>query len=235
MTATTTAEIVTLEAAVRVLQVGNRQITQSVASQLDLVDPWLMEAMGRVKVKGDTFAIGRDLATGDLVRASHHQCGVHRQYDGSPVGMTWSLDDPHEVSVRYSVMLPDDGAEPTASQLDWNVIDPPTPEAHPSCACCDGCTYTPTGQWNAVRKEYSYSYMPILPAPIFQRRYDADSQGWDLVEGGTKSRIVPGKAFETTVQGTAYIAATQDHTGTGNRYTTDWLSSLPLIVLAGLR
>lgn len=44
------AEVISLTAEVRVLKVGNRQITQSVAKQLDVVLPQFVEPFGRVRI-----------------------------------------------------------------------------------------------------------------------------------------------------------------------------------------
>ncbi len=74
MTLEISAQVVTLEASVRVLTVGNRQITQSVANQLDKVNLWEIEPMGRVKIKGQQLAIGRRKSSGDLALAYNHRC-----------------------------------------------------------------------------------------------------------------------------------------------------------------
>lgn len=55
-TSSTTVE--TLTAEVRVLMVGNRQITQSVAKQLDIVDISDVEPFGRVRVGSVQMVIG---------------------------------------------------------------------------------------------------------------------------------------------------------------------------------
>ncbi len=70
----TPAQVLTLEASVRVLRVGNRQITQSVAKQLDVVSFRNMKPMGRVRVDSNECAIGRSLESGDLVLATVHKC-----------------------------------------------------------------------------------------------------------------------------------------------------------------
>jgi hypothetical protein len=68
--ATTTAEVETLVAEVRVLMVGNRQITLSVAKQLDRVSLKDVIAFGRIRPeKGDHLVIGRHLDDGSLVTA----------------------------------------------------------------------------------------------------------------------------------------------------------------------
>src|SRR5512144_2582083 len=66
---TTTATVETLTAEVKVLQVGNRQITLSVAKQLDEVPLVDLEVMGRVHLGGNAYpylVIGRHAATGGL-------------------------------------------------------------------------------------------------------------------------------------------------------------------------
>lgn len=45
---TTTATVETLTAEVRVLMVGNRQVTKGVYQQLDIADPWHINPFGRV-------------------------------------------------------------------------------------------------------------------------------------------------------------------------------------------
>lgn len=78
MAGTTTATVETLTAEVRVLAVGSRQITLSVAKQLDDI-PWEdLEPMGRVNLgikyrRGETEfldVIGRDCETGALARTT---------------------------------------------------------------------------------------------------------------------------------------------------------------------
>lgn len=67
---TNTATVETLAAEVRVLMVGNRQITLSVARQLDRVGLCDLEPFGRVKL-GDGYdhrtVIGRSKKDGSLV------------------------------------------------------------------------------------------------------------------------------------------------------------------------
>lgn len=69
-----TATVETLVAEVRVLIVGSRQVTLSVARQLDNVDLSQMDPMGRISIFPDTpsdggWVIGRDRRDGALVRA----------------------------------------------------------------------------------------------------------------------------------------------------------------------
>lgn len=65
-----TATVESLTAEVRVLMVGNRQITLSVAKQLDLVDDRKLEVFGRVRLNSDSVSlIGKCKATGVLVMA----------------------------------------------------------------------------------------------------------------------------------------------------------------------
>lgn len=72
----TTATVETLTASVNVLQYGNRQITLSVAKQLDVVSPYSIEPMGRVRLgkndRPETSVIGSD-ESGNLVTADFHQ------------------------------------------------------------------------------------------------------------------------------------------------------------------
>lgn len=59
MSEISTATVETLTAEVRVLMVGSRQITLSVAKQLDWVDYALLEVFGRVRLTDETLLIGR--------------------------------------------------------------------------------------------------------------------------------------------------------------------------------
>ena len=74
MTALITATVQTLTAEVRVLQVGSRQVTQSVYNQLDRAPIEGTEVFGRIKTKdGYTSTIhlvGRNRDSGALVRTS---------------------------------------------------------------------------------------------------------------------------------------------------------------------
>lgn len=75
------AIVQTLLAEVRVLALGNRQITSGVARQLDEVKPDRIEPFGRVEHKAlgyhsdgyHVFVIGRDIDTGALVRSKVFQ------------------------------------------------------------------------------------------------------------------------------------------------------------------
>jgi hypothetical protein len=71
MPATQSATVETLTAEVRVLMVGSRQITLSVARQLDWVELEDMEPFGRVRLDADPTVIGRDRETGALVLATY--------------------------------------------------------------------------------------------------------------------------------------------------------------------
>jgi hypothetical protein len=80
----TTALVTTLTAEVRVLMVGNRQVTLSVHRQLDWVKDDEIEPFGRVHDKsqsdlwgsGYVFVVGRDVSTGALVKASRSKFPV---------------------------------------------------------------------------------------------------------------------------------------------------------------
>lgn len=66
------AVVQTLVAEVRVLMVGSRQITLSVAKQLDRIPLSRLEAFGRIRVGGEgELAIGRDSADGSLAVARY--------------------------------------------------------------------------------------------------------------------------------------------------------------------
>lgn len=73
-----TATVETLAAEVRVLMVGNRQVTLSVYRQLDIVLPEMIEPFGRVNDSKDAevrrvpysiFVVGKHRETGALVRS----------------------------------------------------------------------------------------------------------------------------------------------------------------------
>lgn len=79
MTTTDTAAVQSLTAEVYVLYIGDRQITQSVAKQLDEADPGDLEPFGRVRLTGKGFdegewIIGRD-DHGNLRIADYGQLG----------------------------------------------------------------------------------------------------------------------------------------------------------------
>lgn len=67
-----TVEVLTAE--VRTLMIGNRQVTQSVFNQLDMVASTEIEPFGRVNVRGasdkQVTVVGRDLRDGSLVAST---------------------------------------------------------------------------------------------------------------------------------------------------------------------
>jgi hypothetical protein len=65
-----TATVETLTAEVRVLMVGSRQITLSVAKQLDTCPFFEMQPMGRIRMADGVCLIGKRLSDGTLVTAS---------------------------------------------------------------------------------------------------------------------------------------------------------------------
>jgi len=68
-----TAEVEVLTAEVRVLMVGSRQITLSVARQLDMVNLTELIPFGRIRTREYDYAvIGKDRTTGTLVVATYH-------------------------------------------------------------------------------------------------------------------------------------------------------------------
>lgn len=74
---TTTAMVETLTAEVRVLMVGSRQVTLSVAKQLDVVDLAELTTFGRVKLGREyDYVIGAD-AYGRLALARYERHGLH--------------------------------------------------------------------------------------------------------------------------------------------------------------
>lgn len=79
--ATETATVETLTAEVRVLMVGNRQITQTIAKQLDQVHPDYIDPFGRINAHwitdSVTTVIGRDKRDGSLVLSNAHTYGMN--------------------------------------------------------------------------------------------------------------------------------------------------------------
>lgn len=92
--AVNTATVETLTAEVRVLMVGSRQITLSVAKQLDWVKPADIDPFGRISATwegGKLTVIGRHSHTGELVTSSthqHHCTGVTIQALAAEMGAT---------------------------------------------------------------------------------------------------------------------------------------------------
>jgi len=74
------AEVVTLTAEVRVLMVGNRQITLSVAKQLDEVYVTEIEPFGRVRISNKVMIIGKNKEDGSLVKASFPSSNEYECY-----------------------------------------------------------------------------------------------------------------------------------------------------------
>ena len=85
MSTTTTATIETLTAEVRTLVVGSRQITLSVAKQLDFVDLSRLRVFGRVRIfKGAHYVVGAD-RNGQLALAQYWPLGNYSgRYDVRP-------------------------------------------------------------------------------------------------------------------------------------------------------
>lgn len=69
-TPATGAIVTTLAAEVRVLMVGSRQVTLSVARQLDRVELSQIQPFGRVRLSDGEMVIGRSCRDGSLVLAS---------------------------------------------------------------------------------------------------------------------------------------------------------------------
>lgn len=76
-----TATVTTVTAEVRTLTVGSRQITMSVANQLDHAPRSMVEPMGRVRLKDRVELIGRHTTDGTLVLARMYFTSVK---DGDP-------------------------------------------------------------------------------------------------------------------------------------------------------
>lgn len=86
-----TATVETLTAEVRTLVVGSRQVTLSVARQLDTVPVWEIEPFGRVNLSGpfDTIMVGRHRTSGALVISrpvhEHPDAEVRERYEAMPL------------------------------------------------------------------------------------------------------------------------------------------------------
>ena len=61
MSETATVEVLTAE--VRVLMIGSRQVTLSVARQLDCIDPYEIQPFGRIKLGTRHFAMTESIET----------------------------------------------------------------------------------------------------------------------------------------------------------------------------
>jgi hypothetical protein len=85
MSTTTTATIETLTAEVRTLVVGSRQVTLSIAKQLDVVDLSRLRVFGRVHIfKSANYVIGAD-RDGQLALAEYWPLGNYfGRYDVRP-------------------------------------------------------------------------------------------------------------------------------------------------------
>ena len=81
-TSTATVEVLTAE--VRVLMVGARQVTLSVAKQLDVVPLWELGIYGRVKISDRgrgrvrPLVIGLHHSTGALALAEYSDCPINQ-------------------------------------------------------------------------------------------------------------------------------------------------------------
>jgi len=103
---TAEAVVKVLRAEVRVLSVGSRQITASVARQLDEVDLSKMEPWGRVSLgSGARHVIGRHKGTGALVVASY-STSRGRTFIGTDV-----IDQPIKVCDKVKNSTPSYGLD----------------------------------------------------------------------------------------------------------------------------
>lgn len=92
----TSAEVQTLTAEVRVLIVGNRQVTMSLARQLDIVPPTCISPFGRIdlhypgiKYRGGVRVIGKDTVNGAL--AVSHAVNIQDDlYRAAPEFVYWN-------------------------------------------------------------------------------------------------------------------------------------------------
>jgi hypothetical protein len=112
------ATVQALTAEVRVLMVGSRQVTMSVAKQLDVIPLHQLEMFGRVKLSDDdTWVIGADRETGVLSRA----CAEHT--------IPWSpvidiVDDPNRRKpLRCRVRQPNTHYDSGLVDLSWPIGD----------------------------------------------------------------------------------------------------------------
>jgi hypothetical protein len=99
-----TATIETLTAEVRVLMVGSRQVTLSVARQLDWVELERIAPFGRVKLGDGNAVIGRDEA-GSLVLARYvrHLPGPYITRDDlvAPILVPWICGTSRDLRLRW--------------------------------------------------------------------------------------------------------------------------------------
>jgi hypothetical protein len=87
-----TATVETLAAEVRTLMVGSRQVTMSVAKQLDVVDLGLLDIFGRINLSGEAgiWVIGAHKETSALVKA-------RARYSVKRAAWIWLGDQPSEL------------------------------------------------------------------------------------------------------------------------------------------
>ncbi len=212
----TTAEVVTLEASVRVLQVGNRQITQSVVRQLDFCPPWELEPMGRVKLKDGMAAIGRHVDSGELRLASAHMCERHG-FLADGVAKVWTA-----AFSRFVFKYEKHGSyHPEVEK--W-FVDPKDVTPPRKCPCCIGCSY--------LYLTCTADSTPWPPSELEPREtHNSGTRFWTWRD--QKVEAVDG--VRMTTQGRTHVLGEFQHTGTGNRFDFEWINELPLIVLARLR
>jgi hypothetical protein len=129
MTATTAARVEVLTAEVHVLQVGSRQVTLSVYSQLDTVPFDMIEPFGRVRPR-DTSSyeiqvVGRSDA-GNLVRSWLPEIIAWPKDDGCKIKPSWRANwarlhsEGNELDVwKFLPRVRDRESEAVAAVLAW--------------------------------------------------------------------------------------------------------------------
>ncbi|QDQ98106.1 hypothetical protein [Tomitella fengzijianii] len=226
MTSTDTAAIQSLAAEVRVLQIGNRQITQSVAKQLDTARPQDLEPFGRVRLTGKDFdeldwIIGRH-PNGDLRIAHYNKLPRQMEHPGLS---RWKVpvhawrDDPqhpaaaliHSVWTDWSVEIP---------QYTRDAVELKSPEGHRIAIPQTWCTiHRPLGEFELSRavsnSETDGRGEVDYAAAVKAERYDAC-----LAQGQEEAHDLAIRILDMRARDIRFRQK---------------LEALPLIVLAGLR
>jgi hypothetical protein len=224
--ATSTATVETLAAEVRVLMVGNRQVTLSVAKQLDWVPLVDLELFGRVKLGADSYAIGK-APDGTLALAKYrHTCYGETKgwrFDATRVLKSVPADEvPH---IGWEVGLHDHSRNPLDSheyvhltmyepgfpdgklnliaQLGNLIRDPAPPEVEE--------WYT---QWRSNR------YVVSAQEKLGALPREGEGNYWNAGNHAAAIRDAAFESWTTTVRWSVAIKSAE---------------SAPLIVLAGLR
>ncbi|WP_255800770.1 hypothetical protein [Mycobacteroides abscessus] len=144
-----TATVETLTAEVRTLMIGSRQVTMSVAKQIDVVPLANLTPFGRINIGGDSdWVIGAHSETGALCRSD---LDVH---EPRILRVSFPDDEPERAAccgLRMSRYLTSDRVAYSTNIMDWPMWIPRSSmtELHPrSEPCTDDCAYWYVGSFN---------------------------------------------------------------------------------------